>query len=147
MTKNKWMLQLKFSYSAKLHRQRFNRAGQVAKSKLCFGEILIFQKLCHSKKGLWLNASLLALTEIRLKLGPGFQGVLLFIFFHWHHIPKRTDCLESVPHDGSSTMSVHLLLWLWCFHPCPLYSLIPVPRVQMVMSHCLVVSHYLETSL
>lgn len=27
--------------SAKLHGQRFSRAGQVAKSKLCFGEILV----------------------------------------------------------------------------------------------------------
>lgn len=29
------------SSSAKLHGQRFTSAGQVAKSKLCFGEILV----------------------------------------------------------------------------------------------------------
>lgn len=115
------------SSCAQLHRQRFSRAGQVAKSRLCFGEILIFQQLYHGKKGLWLKASLLALTQVRLKLGPGFQRVLLFIFFHWHHVPKRTDCLKSAPSDGPSTMNVYLLQWLWCFHLCPLCSLIPIP--------------------
>lgn len=80
MTKNKWAGAAHVVSSAKLHRQRFTRAGQVAKSELCFGEILILQQLYHGKIDLWLKTSLLALTQGRLKLGPGSSSSIGTIF-------------------------------------------------------------------
>lgn len=121
MTKNNWLLQLMLLVTVWNCTDR-DVVEQVRKPKANHGLV-----------GFWFSVALpwqerfmaekFFVSFPQLKICPGFQKVPLCIIFHWHHVAKDNKLSKWC----SSTMSVHLLQWLWCFHPCPSCDVFPVP--------------------